>query len=241
MIIYQKYTSSSLALKTILLTLFLGLSTISCPRTINANPVPKTDNGTENTNPGGTRGTCLYADQKPLTALIPETNKRQELTIAAHPTIFIYVPETGATAAEFSLVDSRGKLVYENTVLLPDSHGVIEVKIPNDAPELKVGKNYNWTFALICESPNSQAFVKGSIQRVNPSSDLTKNLQQTPESDRWLIYSQAGIWHETLVTLAQQLRSNPNDTKLTSNWKTLLNSVGLSNVAAEPLKQLPKQ
>lgn len=241
MIIYHKYLSYSVVLKTIFLTFFLGLSTMFWPIKIYANPVPRTENGTEDTTPGGTRGDCLYADQKPLTALIPETNKRQELTLAAHPTIFIYVPENGAKAAEFILVDSDNKILYENIVLLPDTAGVIDVTIPTNAPELKIGKNYNWTFALICESTSPEAFVKGSIQRINPTPDLAKNLQQTPESDRWLIYSQAGIWHETLLTLAQQVRSHPNDTKITSQWKNLLNSVGLSNVATEPLKQLPKE
>lgn len=240
MTIYQKYISYSLALKTIFLTLTLGLSTMSFPRSISANPVPQVENGTEDSAPGGTRGDCLYADQKPLTALIPKTNQKQELTLAAHPTIFIYIPETGTEAAEFILVDSNNKTVYETILLLPETPGVMEIVIPTNAPELKIGNNYNWTFTLICESVNPQIFVQGSIQRVNPTPDLTKNLQQTPESDRWLIYSQAGIWHETLLTLAQQLRANPNDTKLTLEWKNLLNSVGLSNVATEPLKQLPK-
>ncbi|WP_210407399.1 DUF928 domain-containing protein, partial [Hydrocoleum sp. CS-953] len=62
-------------------------------------------------------------------------------------------------------------------------------------------------------------------------------IQKTPESDRWLIYSEAGIWYEALVTLAELIRSNPNDVKFTSEWQNLLNSVGLNEVATEPLKE----
>ncbi len=235
--IYQKKLLSSLKLKTLVLTLlFLGLSTISLSRSTFA-VTPQTDRGTRNSYGGGTRGDCFSDGQKPLTSLTPKTNNKQELTLASHPTIFIYVPENTAIAGEFILKDSTQKKVYEDIVSLPDSQGIIDIKIPTDQPELKVGKNYNWTFSLICETPIPEAVVQGSIQRVNPSADLTIKLQKTPDSDRWLIYSEAGIWYEALVTLAEQIRSNPNDVKLTSEWQKLLNSVGLNEVATEPLKQ----
>ena len=235
--IYQKKLLSSLKLKTLVLTLlFLGLSTISLSRSTFA-VTPQTDRGTRNSYGGGTRGDCFSDGQKPLTSLTPKTNNKQELTLASHPTIFIYVPENTAIAGEFILKDSTQKKVYEDIVSLPNSQGIIDIKIPTDQPELKVGKNYNWTFSLICETPIPEAVVEGSIQRVNPSADLTIKLQETPDSDRWLIYSEAGIWYEALVTLAEQIRSNPNDVKLTSEWQKLLNSVGLNEVATEPLKQ----
>lgn len=236
---YQKYLLSFLSIKTLVLTLFLGLSTISLSRSTFANITPRTDKGTRDSVPGGTRGSCLYEGQKPLTPLIPKTNKKLELTLASHPTIFIYVPANKAIAGEFILKDKNQKKIYENIVLLPDSQGILDIKIPSDKPELKVGTNYNWTFSLICETSIPEAVVKGSIQRINPSPDLTIKLQQTPESDRWLIYSEAGIWYETVVTLAEQIRSNPNNIKLTSEWENLLNSVGLNDVASEPLKKLP--
>ncbi|MGD1807291.1 DUF928 domain-containing protein [Dapis sp. BLCC M126] len=234
--IYQKKLLSSKTIKTLVLTLFLGLSTITFSSSTFANITPRTDKGTGDSVPGGTRGSCFYKDQKPLVPLTPKTNNRQELTLASHPTIFIYVPENKATAGVFILKDSTQKQVYEDIVSLPDSQGIIDIKIPTDQPELKVGKNYNWTFRLICETPIPEAVVEGSIERVNPSPDLTTKLQQTPESDRWLIYSEAGIWYEALFTLAEQIRSNPNDLKLTSEWENLLNSVGLNEVATEPLK-----
>ncbi len=242
MIMNKKNIFDSAVLKTIILIIFIGLSTILFPINTYARPVPRTEKGgREDTIPGGTRGDCLYEDQKPLTALIPKTNKTQELTLAAHPTIFIYVPENTANAADFVLLDSNHKKVYETRLLLPETSGIIDITISPDAPELQIGLNYHWKFALVCQSVNPKTLVKGSIQRINPTPDLTKNLQQSQESEHWLIYSQAGIWYETLVTLAEQVRSYPNDTEITSQWTTLLNSVGLNNVATEPLKQLLKE
>ena len=89
---------------------------------------------------------------------------------------------------------------------------------------------------MICVTPIPKAVVEGSIKRVNPSEDLRVKLLQTPERDRWEIYKKEGIWYETLVTLAEQIRSDPNNVKLNSEWKELLNSVGLGEVATELLK-----
>lgn len=229
---------SFLKLKTLVLTLlFLGLSTISLSRSTFANTTPQTGDGTKNSVPGGTRGSsCFDEGQKPLTPLIPKTNKKLGLTLASHPTILIYIPENEAIAGEFILKDSSQKKVYENIVSLPNSQGIIDIKIPSEQSELKVDQTYNWTFSLICLTPIPEAVVEGSIKRVNPSEDLRVKLLQTPERDRWEIYNKEGIWYETLVTLAEQIRSDPNNVKLNSEWKELLNSVGLGEVATELLK-----
>ena len=238
MSIYQIKLLSFLKLKTLVLTLlFLGLSTISLSRSTFANITPQTGEGTKNSLPTGTRGTgCFDEGQKPLTALIPKTNKKLGLTLASHPTILIYIPENAATAGKLILKDSNQKKVYEDIVSLPNSQGIIDIKIPSEQSELKVDQTYNWTFSLICVTPIPKAVVEGSIKRVNPSEDLRVKLLQTPERDRWEIYKKEGIWYETLVTLAEQIRSDPNNVKLNSEWKELLNSVGLGEVATELLK-----
>lgn len=237
---YQVKLLSFLKLKTLVLTLlFLGLSTISLSRSTFANVTPNTGEGTADSVPGGTRGErCFNEGQKPVTPLIPKTNKKLGLTLASHPTILIYVETNAAIAGEFILKDSSDQKVYEDIVSLPDTQGIIGIKIPSQEPELKVDEAYSWTFTLICEASVSEmeVVVEGSIQRVNPSEDLRMKLLQAPESDRWLVYSEAGIWYETLATLAEEIRSNPNSVKLNSEWKKLLNSVGLSEVSKEQLR-----
>ena len=231
---------SFLKLKTLVLTLLLmGLSTISLSRSTFANVTPQTGDGTNNSVPGGTRSAgegCFNEGQKPITPLIPKTNKKLGLTLASHPTILIYVQKNTAIAGEFILKDSSEQKVYEDIVSLPNSQGIIEIKIPTEESELKVNETYSWTFTLICEAsiPGIEAVVEGSIQRVNPTENLRIKLLQAPESDHWLIYSEAGIWYETVVTLAEEIRSNPNSVKLNSEWKNLLNSVGLSEVVKDP-------
>ena len=167
--------------KTFILTLlFLGLSTVFLSRGAFANVTPKTDEGTENSIPGGTRGTpCFSGKKNTITPLVPKKNKKPELkvTLVSHPKMFIYVPENKAIVGEFILKDSSQKKVYQNKALLPESQGIINIKIPREQPELKVGTTYNWKLRLICETPSRRSRMEGSIPRVNPSKYLTKKLQ----------------------------------------------------------------
>ncbi|NJK52529.1 MAG: DUF928 domain-containing protein [Leptolyngbyaceae cyanobacterium SU_3_3] len=48
-------------------------------------------------------------------------------------------------------------------------------------------------------------------------------------------YEAKGIWHETLTEHAERLTASPQDTKTRQNWASLLESVGLAEVASEPL------
>jgi hypothetical protein len=52
-----------------------------------------------------------------------------------------------------------------------------------------------------------------------------------------LIYANAGIWHETLTTLVKLRQENPRDEELENYWINILRSVGLNDIAQEPLAQ----
>jgi hypothetical protein len=206
------------------------------PYTPPTRPQPKPGS----TVPLGSRDGCILGE-KPLTALIPVTPERIGLTISSRPTFFFYIPRTNAKDADFSLQDENGNIIYKTTFKLPKTSGAIALPIPNVAtsPELQVDKSYQWTFSLVC-NPQDRAddkYVQGSIQRVN-SPDLVAKVEKTALKQRPSVYAEAGIWHEMLTTLAELRRANPNDAALTAEWKSFLESVGLKNVAQEPLVRL---
>ena len=187
---------------------------------------------------GGSRSSSVQQG-KPLTALIPKT--QLGLTVAKYPTFFIYVPQTSEQTAVFTLLDEDNKIVYETRVTLPSQSGVVSFSLPDTgtlAP-LKVGKPYQWYFSIVYDFNNRSKdhLVQGWIQRVEPSPDLAKKLEQTDSKNRPALYASAGIWHDTLATLAQLRRSTPNDATLAQQWEELLKSeaVGLNDIAKEPL------
>jgi hypothetical protein len=190
----------------------------------------------------GTRGPCTNPKQ-PLVALIPDTNLG--LTAEKHPTLFWFIPSTPARTAEFVLNNEKKQEVYKTTFAITGSPGVVSVTLPATAtlPPLEVNKNYSWTFSLICNpsDPSAVDFVQGWVQRVALSSEVKNRLAKAVPRDRPAIYAQVGIWNDTLKSLSELRRATPRDRALTSDWETLLKSVGLDSVAKAPLVQCCSQ
>lgn len=166
-----------------------------------------------------------------VTPLLPKNNIG--LTIAEHPTVLVYIPKTNAKKALFSLQDEQTKQYYQTILPLPEKHGVMEVKIPNSVAALKTGKNYQWSLVIICteELEPDSPWISGWIRRVE--ANLSLNNQPTLELVSQL--AKMGIWYDSLSTLAQLKRSQPNNSTVATSWQELLNSVELNAIANEPL------
>jgi hypothetical protein len=176
--------------------------------------------------------------EKPLTALLPETNIGW--TVAANPTFFFNNSQTTTQLAEFILLDQDGRIVYEAMMELPDTPGIVSFRLPEEkggSPPLEVGKRYQWYFALVCNPSDRSRDIAldGWIERVKPSSNLVAKLETADLSDLPGIYAQEGVWYETIDCLAQLREANPNDPQLAEDWKTLLESVNLGAIAQAPL------
>ena len=161
-----------------------------------------------------------------------------ELTVAEHPTFFVYVPQTSANKALFVIKDQAENYYYEKTLPISRTAGIVSFKLPNDAPALEIGKTYQWSFVVICGEairPDNPG-VEGRIQRVaaNPALSQLKSLSPL---ERAALYGKNGIWYDTLTSLAEQRRSQPNDSTLAATWEKLLKSVGLEAIATKPLLQ----
>jgi hypothetical protein len=194
------------------------------------------DGGTEDTKPGGTRDQCFTSENiKPLTALIPKSEKQLELTLSPHPSLFIYFPPSQAKTADFVIYNyNTNQLVYKITLNLPKTGGILMITLPKNSPELQTKTPYRWTVQLNCPGSNSP-FIQGLIQRNIPTPELTQELAKTPTDQHWLIYAKAGIWHDAIANLAKQLRQNPHDPQLKESWQKLLNEAELNLIINEPL------
>ncbi|MGF1478959.1 MAG: DUF928 domain-containing protein [Cyanophyceae cyanobacterium] len=160
---------------------------------------------------------------------------QQGLTVAAHPTFFVYVPPTAAPKAFFSLQDEQGMSHYQ-TVIPLSQPGILSIELP-ESVSLAVGKNYRWYFVVMCDGtlrPDSP-FVEGYVQRIEPEAALAAQLQGATPLEQATLYGQAGIWHETLVTLAELRRSQPDNPDIAASWEAVLSSVGLEAIASQPL------
>ncbi|NET35663.1 MAG: DUF928 domain-containing protein [Cyanothece sp. SIO1E1] len=179
---------------------------------------------------GGIRGdSCIDTKGTPLTALMPGDQVAK--TVTPHPTFFWYVPETTAKQAEFFISDESGNKVYQGTILLAETPGVLKMQLPETSLDLETNQNYYWEFAIICDplDRTRDAYVQGMIQRTELNLDLQTRLGEADLLERAQLYAKEQIWQDTLTIAAQLWRPNRYI------WVGLLNSVGLDAIAQEPL------
>ncbi|HEY9607540.1 MAG TPA: DUF928 domain-containing protein [Allocoleopsis sp.] len=201
-------------------------------------------NGTPDDTAGGASrdgGICPQdsaALGSPITPLMPAT--LHGLTLADHPTFFVYVPQTSAQKALFVLKDASENYYYQKQIAIPRSPGgILSFKLPADAPALMSGKSYKWSFVLMCEEglrPDSPR-VEGRVERIELTPALSAQLKTLSPLERAALYGKDGVWYDTLTSLAELRRSQPNDVALATTWKELLKSVGLGGIADRPLIQ----
>jgi hypothetical protein len=188
---------------------------------------------------GGSRddGQCLSsrnATEVAIAPLLPDTNLG--LTVAERPTVFVYLGKTTAKEAFFSIQDEHENHHYQTTIKLPKQAGAISIQLPNQAPPLEVGKNYKWSLVLICgqrlEPDHPQ--VTGWIHRLEPNASIAQP-ESTVSLKSVFKLAEAGLWYDTLSTLAQLRLAQPKDPNLAAHWEELLTSVGLDEMATEPI------
>ena len=196
---------------------------------------------------GGTRSpACYEGEELPdpvLTPIIPVIESPQGdvgLTVSARPEFFVYVPPTLAEEVEFVLRDDEWNDVYRQQLLLSGDGRMVRVKFPETEKQLEVDRVYTWYFALICPPDErglrQEVHVVGWIRRISPEASLEARLRGISEGDRPRIYAENGIWYDAVSSLAAQLRTNPSSAGVLQQWKDLLESAGLANIARLPAK-----
>jgi Domain of Unknown Function (DUF928) len=246
----------------ILLGLSLGLGTLPLftQDVLAQNKIrynPRTNVGAPKVSvPGITRsGGCLEANC--LTAILPNLSPSRGQTIGSseevpplvlttleRPTLYFFVPK-GEGRAYFRLfeIDAKsGKTerIYRSAFSTKHEAGVIGYQIPDDAPALKVGKDYLWEFTI--SDLNTLESTRGTMRRVTVTPALARQLNTRDASAKANAYAQAGIWLDTLQVLANdgnsELPAAPS-----AAWSQLLTSVNLGKVANQPLQpccQMPQ-
>ncbi|MBE9007819.1 DUF928 domain-containing protein [Fortiea sp. LEGE XX443] len=187
--------------------------------------------------PGGSRGVNCVAKNQYLTAIVPKSNLG--LTTLDNPTLYFYIPENKAPEVELVLQDENEQEIYKQKYKPSGNAGVVGVSLPTNT--LAKGQKYRWNFSIICNTQDRSLdkLVQGAIQRIdNPQ--LMSKLETASPQERLKLYAEAGIWQDTLDTLAQMRYSRPQDSALKADWVSLLMTKGVefdSQLAQAPLVQ----
>jgi hypothetical protein len=189
--------------------------------------------------PGGGLDTAKQScknSSESLVALVPVQNP--VLTASTHPTLLFYVSDAANDIREgkSSIFTQDNKTrVYETRFTLPQAPGIISIRLPESAKvNLQEGEPYQWYFKLYCQgAADSRADldVNGWIQRV----------ALTPERQQLIRSNTPDIWYDALANLAQNIRSRPQDPVLQQRWTGLLKSIGMEQLAQQPIVGSVKQ
>jgi len=190
--------------------------------------------------PGATKGGAsrggecmaeLTNSEVDLTPILPAPSQR--LTLASHPTLLAYFPETSAERVYLRIKNHNQEYDYATILPITGQGGIIRVTLPPDAPALEKGQNYQWFLALMCQGvlkPDSPT-VHGSLTRVSTNSTSLEQIKAMTQLERAQMYAEAGIWYETISILAQLRKEKSEDSNLFSIWEKVLSSVGLESLA----------
>lgn len=201
------------------------------------------------TRAGGQRGgenkpeepTVCLTSNLPLTAVTPNNNV--VTTVSGNPTLFWYVPKTQAKSAEFVLFDKvfdkegeKFNEIYRTTMAVKGTPGIVKLSIPASV-SLERGKQYLWTFAVMCNSDfEEDPLVAGAIERTELNWMEERKLAAAKEPlQKAEVYAEAEVWQETLSLVAQLRYERPYDFRVNNAWRELLSSVQLGAIASEPL------
>ena len=202
------------------------------------------------TSAGGSRSTCpdnhinSQTSALPLTPLLPQSN-RQWLTIKQSPTFFVYVPPTSASRIFFQIKDEQDQIIDQNLIPISASQGkIIGLQMSEKTKSLNVGQKYQWSVFLLCKYDSLQSeidihafqqsydlmnepWVVGYFTRVETPATLNQAIINNPSLESVQQYAQQGLWLETISTLHQMLKQQPENTQLLNTWQKFLEDQGI--------------
>lgn len=168
-----------------------------------------------------------------LTALLSDTE--QAYTLAERPTLLVYIPQTTAQQGSLIIKNETEDYYHETVVSLPSQPGIIGIKMPNNIPSLQSGK-YLWSFTVICGKTKrpSDPYVMGEIIKKD-NNKLVEQLQKISLKEQLASYQEKLIWYDAIFSAAKLKTLEPEEQ---STWYQLLESVGLQQIANQPINQI---
>ncbi len=188
----------------------------------------------------GSRGNCL-AKGRDVVALVPDRPINK--TISTSPQLFFYIPKIEqAKEIEFILRNNEDELVYKQLFTPNNQEGIISLSIPETVTEnsREANQNYHWYLSLICDHKHrSQDIVlEGWIEYVQLNNSVEAKIDASDSITKSNLLQQEGIWYDALSILAKQKNLDSDSIVIQTKWSQLLKSIGLSDLASEPLVEV---
>ncbi|MGH1394391.1 MAG: DUF928 domain-containing protein [Trichormus sp.] len=220
-------------------------------------PPPPPNRGATGSRSGAASRGCT-ANSQTVTALVPTyqttLNSGEQtivpitqvwgLTNAEHPQLLFFVPYNVSSIKNIEFVlqeqtSNKNQTLYRTNLTIPESPGIIKVNLPPTVTSLQMGTMYHWFFKVRLQCDQQQPlkldYTEGWIQRINQNPTLNAQLKQAQPQQKVTLYAANGVWYDAIRNLAELRLKDPQNQNLFTQWKTLLHSVGLGEIANQPI------
>ena len=229
------------------LSVYFVLDFLFCSFLLNTHAKPasnrkKSDNSSyeglpSNRRDGGSRGNCI-ANGKDFVALVPDRPVNETALISSQ--ILFYVPQTKEPKEiEFILRNRQDELVHKTLLQTTERSGIMSVAIPEQVQEnsREYYGDYHWYLSLICDSQqrSKDVVLEGWIEYVELNNSVKEKINLSNSIRKSDLLQQEGIWYDALSVLAEQKKLDSDLTLIQKEWSQLLESIGLLDLASEPL------
>jgi uncharacterized protein DUF928 len=175
---------------------------------------------------GGSRGGGAVS----VTALVPEG---RALTSLEQPSLSWYLSGSTPAPVEVTISDDRSvKPVLEVRLPQPVQPGVQRIRLADHGVKLEPGVQYKWFVTVVVDPArrSRDVLAGGTIERVEPSGELSARLASARPETLPMIYAEAGLWYDALGAIADLLDRTPNDQTARDDRAQLLSQAGLPKV-----------
>ncbi len=161
------------------------------------------------------------------------------LTVQKQPSLYWFLSGPTKDRIEFTLRDNQAiQPLLEIDLGNQIEPGLHNISLIDHGVDLSPGKQYWWFVALVPDPEHrSKDVVAGaSIEYIEPSEALIKKLTNSGASNTTHVYAESGIWYDAVSSISNQINNSPDDITLRKQRASLMEQVGLQEIAEYELK-----
>ena len=178
---------------------------------------------------GGTRG---IDDNIPLVSVV--TPEHTGYSSKAQPTLYWFLSEKHPARIEIALINDHDiDPVLETALSLEVDAGINGIDLAEFGVTLKPGVAYQWSVALVADAErrSGDIIASGRVQYAELSPEQKQELQNAAPGQAMAIYASGGYWYDLFNVLSDEIARQPANEALLRQRITLLEQVGLAEVA----------
>jgi hypothetical protein len=187
---------------------------------------------------GGSRG-ATERESFSLLVLAPD---HIGLTIHDQPFLYWYISKQISHPVELTITERMAiEPFFVKIFEGPSKAGIQTISLADFGVRLRKDVQYKWFITLVTDADHrsKDILAGGIIKLVNIPESLSTKLQTSKNLVTPYVYAEEGLWYDAIQSISEMIDASPNDVNLRKQRISLLEQVGLDEVAEFESKNLP--